>query len=705
MRVWLLLWLLALALPAQAGPQVIVVLADHLTLHDVAESGLPGFVWFRQQGQIALMSPGVAHGTHPTANVYASLGAGDSILVGGISQGRLDAALRAAHLRTALIGSADGDDTGPDQPARLIVPDPDLVFNPTVAAPTAPGGGRTDPVRLWAQTQTALRSCALVILHFGDFARLEREQQQGDLMPSAFAAHRRNALQRLALFLQLVLPNLKSSQTLLVVVPTPPLNAHGHWDRLAPLLLAPRRSGGLLLTSDTTQTTGLVAARDLAPTVLHWLHVSVPIQMTGAVLHPVAQEGSLALLLQMNRQTRLNQDAQIPLFWGLGLLAPALIFPLLALYGLGRLVRGSLLCRCASYAMRLLAAWPLSLLLVPLLHPVTLKEYLGEIAAGTALLALLPSPSLIFALMALILIGDGLTGTRLVSQSVLSSYALAGIRFYGIGNEYMGLLIGGALLAAILPRTPPSLPLSKGRSKRGIFPLSKGRSKRGISPPPRSEGEDSWGFRGWGQALWFMLVTFVLSFPSFGAKAGGAVTAVTIFTLAWLRLRGVPLRTKHFAFAIISGFALVFLWAWIGDALHLRRTHLETAVGALQGGRFGYIAGIALRKIKLAGRVFLHGGTLLGLLALALMTLAARALFREHLSTFYGKRPRLAAVSEAGLWGCGICVAFNDSGIVAAILLAMCLILPALHGMFGESCASSPSMSAMSESASPSATL
>ena len=52
--------------------------------------------------------------------------------------------------------------------------------------------------------------------------------------------------------------------------------------------------------------------------------------------------------------------------------------------------------------------------------------------------------------------GDGLTGTTLVSQSVLSAYALAGIRFYGIGNEYMGLLLGGALLAAATTRmTPP----------------------------------------------------------------------------------------------------------------------------------------------------------------------------------------------------------------------------------------------------------
>ena len=74
---------------------------------------------------------------------------------------------------------------------------------------------------------------------------------------------------------------------------------------------------------------------------------------------------------RLDRQTRLNQDAQDPLFWGIGLLAPALIFPCLGLYLTGRMTRGTASCRLALYAMRLLAAWPLALLLAPLFHPAT----------------------------------------------------------------------------------------------------------------------------------------------------------------------------------------------------------------------------------------------------------------------------------------------------------------------------------------------
>ena len=531
----------------------------------------------------------------------------------------MEDALREAGVKTAVIGQADGDDTGPYRPALLLLPAPDFVSDPTLPAATSPGGRRTDPARLWQQTQTALRAADLVVVHFGDFARLERENQNNDLLPVAYAAHRHRALAALDQFVGLVQRHHASNLTLLLVVPTPPLNSPGHWNQLTPFFAAgpgfvPDRSD--TLTSDTTQTLGLVAARDFAPTVLDILHVPSPIQMTGAPIRPAGPatpEEALALLQRLDTQTRLNQDAQDPLFWSIGLLAPALIFPCLGLYLMGRMTRGTAVCRWAPYAMRLLAAWPLALLLAPLFSPGTVATYLSLIAALTGLLACLPSPVTIFSVTALVLIGDGLTGTSLVSQSVLSAYALAGIRFYGIGNEYMGLLIGGALLAAATTRmTPPSgqahSPPPPGEDAQSIV--------TGPSPIPMGDGVPK---AGWGLLLWFALVTVVLSCPAFGAKAGGAVTATATFTLAWLRLRGVRLRFRHLLAGLAAGFALVFLWALLGDALHLRRTHLATAVGALEGGRFGYILGVSVRKVGLAVRVFLHPGTLLGLLALALM--------------------------------------------------------------------------------------
>ena len=88
---------------------------------------------------MALMSPGLAQKPDPVANVYATLGAGDTVRVGDVSQGRMADALRRAGVRTALIGDADGDDTGPYRPARLFLPAPDVVSDGDGSRPDRAG--------------------------------------------------------------------------------------------------------------------------------------------------------------------------------------------------------------------------------------------------------------------------------------------------------------------------------------------------------------------------------------------------------------------------------------------------------------------------------------------------------------------------------------------------------------------------------------
>ena len=650
--------LLLLALPLHARPQALVILADHLTLADVTRPNLPNFARLRQQGAVALMSPGLAGKPDPVANVYATLGAGDSVRVGDVSQGRMADALCRDGVRTALIGDADGIDTGPYRPALLFLPAPDSVFDGgTVADPTAPGGKREDPARLWEATASAFQTSDLVVVHFGDFARAERENQRGFLLTPAYQQDRRRALFACDDYLGKVLNEFRGS--LFFLVPTPPMLPNGEWNSLTPFFARQRTQGRPTgLRSDTTQTNGLIASRDIAPTILTVFNIPLPLQMTGAAITPVQRD--LDALRRMDRLTRINQEAQNAIFWTVGLGAGAIVFNGIALYLTGRMKGAA--GKLARYGLRFLASWTLALLLAPLADPYTVKAYLLEIAGLTALLAFLPSPPLLFTLTAIVLVLDGLTGTKLVSNSALSEYALSGIRFYGIGNEYMGVLIGGALLAA---GSPPAPSLGS-RSMRKPIP----------NPAPQN-----WGG---GAIPWFALVTFALSFPAFGAKAGGAVTATATFYIAWRLLTGREVNWKHLAGSVAAGFALVFVWALLSHWLHLRRTHLETAAGALGQGRFGYILGVALRKIGLAARVTLHPGTILGVLAFALIGVLGRWLFWRQVSEYLAAHPRFAAVWWAGLWGCVVAVLFNDSGIVAAILILQCLVLTLLHGLYSE---------------------
>lgn len=615
MRGILFLFLLTLLAPVQARPQVVVVLADHLTLADVTRPDLPNLTQMRRGGQIALLSPGLAHGGDPAGNVYATLGAGDAVNIGDVSQGLLRRTLRAAGVKTALIGDAPG----------FFRPAPDV----TLPAPPS-------AEKLWAATQTALRSCDFVVV-----------QASGDG-------------RRLDAFVGLALPAFSGERELIVVSPVPPLDNSGGWSRLTPIFVWPAAVGEPFLTSDTTQTPGLVAARDVAPTVLRRLQIAAPVQMTGAFVHP----GPAADLPRLDRQTHLNQIVLTPLFVTLSLAGAVAVFGGLALFLTGRLADNFRVRRAVLFGLRALSAWPLALLFAPLLNSPTAAVYLSVITFLTLALACLPSPSVILSLTAVVLVADGLTGTSLVSQSVLSGYALSGIRFYGIGNEYMGVLLAGSL----------TLAAGKNVKKRGRF-------------------------------FWFLLVIFALSFPAFGAKAGGAVTATATFWLAERRLRGKQLRARDAVLGVTLGFALVFLWVAIGQLLGTRRTHLETAAEALTDGRFGYIVGIAGRKAAMAARIALHPAVLLGLAGFVGIGIAARRWLGKPVTEYRKKKPSFAAIWDAGLCGCLVSILFNDSGIIAAVLLLSCLVLRLLHGVFqGVSCEFLPLTSETCESALPSAT-
>lgn len=620
------------------------------------------------------MSVGLESKPDPVANVYASLGAGDSIHAGEISEGLLARAVHSAGKRVGVVE----DGTTPFAPLRDMIPTPD----DHVVRGDAAGSGPE-----WIREAVdRLASDDLIVVHVGEPSEVAQTLRQ----------------------VWLELRNAKAPARLFFAGATPPPG----WDRLTPVSVfdfgvSPLRKGPAeqgMLTSTTTRTPGLIAARDIAPSILVTLGVPIPIQMTGSVIQ--IRETSTAdrarVLERLDRMTNFDQRAQSPFFWGLGLLAGLIVFIALGLFVTGRPVGSPFV----LYLLRVISSWPLALLLAWLFDPGSMTVYLGIIVLLCFAIGLLPNPPAIFLTTAVAIVVDAFFGSRLVSQTILSAYMMSGIRFYGIGNEYMGVLIGGSLMAPVVfdrffddarARTDGSDPRDSdyGEDREGVDSRRMNSLSRTIVDLPRLTDAASGGnARAVSRdpsrfmaahvllGLFMALVVFVLSFPAFGAKAGGAVTATATFLfLAW-ELRGERVTAARAAFAILAGFALVFAWVALSRWLHLTPTHIDTAVGALQAGRFGYIIGVASRKIGLAVRVALHPGTIVGGIALIVLAVAIRSMLRDRLKTLWIEKPVYRAVVAAGLRGAVVALLFNDSGIVAVILLSISLLLPVLYEVF-----------------------
>jgi hypothetical protein len=208
------------------------------------------------------------------------------------------------------------------------------------------------------------------------------------------------------------------------------------------------------LSSQTTNQRGLIAAVDLAPTILRHLNPTQPLpaDMRGEPIHTRGPLHSASLRALMARlhvvgPRRLRALGWLLSAWALLLLASA--------------PRP----RARAWAMRtgaLGVLWaPVTVLIPAALYPGAALEYLTIVLACLGLGALtdllLPWPRAplapaVVAIVALVI--DALAGTQLLMRSLLGPNPILGARFYGIGNELkssLAVLVLAAVAAALYP--------------------------------------------------------------------------------------------------------------------------------------------------------------------------------------------------------------------------------------------------------------
>jgi hypothetical protein len=242
----------------------------------------------------------------------------------------------------------------------------------------------------------------------------------------------------------------RSTGELLLVVQRLP-GTHGEllWSAAAGL----PGGGARELSSKTTNERGLLAAVDLAPTILEHLRLApIPTDVRGRALLTDGALRSWSLRALMARlrvigPRRLRALACVLLAWALAL-ALAAPWP----HARARALRGG--------AIGVLWA-PVVVLIPAALEPSAGLEYaivaVGCLALGalTDVLLAWPRAPIAPALVTLVaLVLDSLSGTQLLMRSLLGPDPILGARFYGIGNELksgLAVLVLAALASALYP--------------------------------------------------------------------------------------------------------------------------------------------------------------------------------------------------------------------------------------------------------------
>jgi hypothetical protein len=396
------------------------------------------------------------------------------------------------------------------------------------------------------------------------------------------------------------------------------------------------------LSSPTTTQRGLISAVDIAPTILSHLQLARPAAMIG---RPILTDGELDTGSLRTLMARLRA---IP-----GRRLPALAV-LLAGWALLVLLAGALPGghRWALRTGALAVMWaPVASLVTAALAPGAAVEYMTILAVCLALGALsdrlLPWPRAILAPAAVAVVAlsaDALARTQLLMRSLIGPDPIAGVRFYGIGNELKAGLAALALAGLA----------------SALYPAVRGRRALAAT------------------LLVGALLGIVEGAARIGAGVGGAILVALAFALAAAMLLPGALTRRRALAVLISPLLALALLAALDLATAHGTGHFTGSV--LDARSAGELREAIVRRYSDSWGGLGVAGWLSGALALALAGIGIRR--ATALLSPVGADPAWAAALAGGLLGGLAGTLAGDSGplpLLLAVAVLAC-VLAYLHG-------------------------
>ena len=431
--------------------------------------------------------------------------------------------------------------------------------------------------------------------------------------------------------------------------------------------------------SGTTRRAGIVSYLDLAPTILDRFGLGDhPPEMRGSKMESATHAGGhekwIEEINRIENVYRLRTRFSYPYII---CQAAVLLFGLWRVFvSLGprasALLRGALLATMSAPALLLLLGK-----LPGLPHGGFLALFgVGLTAVGysaarartmTALFA-------IGAVTSMLIVSDGLFGAEMMKRSVLGYDPVIGARYYGIGNEYMGVLIGSSLLALSAGRQMSANSGAEWFSERAHFIM---------------------------MLIVFIVVVLYLAAPFWGTNAGGALAACVAYAAYVLisrkyaeiesrvgKVNGFR-QASMFVLSLFVALALGVFTLWLFNTKFVTafspsgaapgQSHIGKAFDALLSGRYDMITDLIWRKVSMNLRL-LSVSFWSKLLVVGLLTMAMTIAYirKGKMRSWHRRFPYVAGGSAAITIGAFAAFLVNDSGIVAAATMIVYAAIPVL---------------------------
>ncbi|MCR4430876.1 MAG: phosphoglyceromutase [Tepidanaerobacteraceae bacterium] len=690
---------------ASGAPQkkIVMLIMDNINYEDMAEFGGKNFKFLLKNGALGLMNTN-SGGPYTDTNAYATIGAGSYAVgssqascSGGYSDvfsgqpvneiylrntgkkmeklnianidiidilqnnqklnhsvriGLLGSLLNERGLKTAVIGNESKSPDETSANAAMITMNGNGItdFGRVDAGllmkdPMSPFGIRTDYAALYSAFLDAKHRADFIVIQSGDSCRLNKYSGLSDEM---YKKAKREIFHRADDFLGKILAEMDKNTLFMLVTPFPSYADAAAGRKLTPVIACGDAVRGTILTSPTTKRDGIITNTDLAAQVLNYFGIPRDSTMTGHEFIYKNMANSLEYIYRLNAITVFNYKIR-----------PAVVKAFIGIIVAG-LILAVIFILCARkyliYLRHMLVAIMIApglFLILPLLQPWDASR----LALGILLLAATSIASLsyflkenlsIFAVCLLgsssLIILDTWLGNPLMKVSIFGYDPVGGARFYGIGNEYMGLLLGSAIIgtAAIVDKFRHHEKTAKLLS---IFFLA--------------------------------VVLFTLAHPALGTNVGGAMAALVGFGAFAALLFKEKLSAADIV-KIGASLVILLLCLFIFDSTRPQdaQSHIGQTGALIRQSSIAALLLIFKRKLLMNYKLIRYSNWTLALIAMmAVLGMLfiwpvgiLKQIFRRHRHLYFG--------FVAGIIGTAAAFVFNDSGVVAAAISMIPIGMP-----------------------------
>ncbi|MEW5947068.1 MAG: hypothetical protein AB1742_12805 [bacterium] len=565
--------------------------------------------------------------------------------------GAVGTLLREHGIGTAMLGNSDTDETRRREAALIImdetgaIPAGDVSKRLLARDPGAPFGLSLDMEKLQESFAEAHLRNRVVVVDFGETARADYFRERS--LDAGYDRALARAMALLDHFMGFVMKTVDLKRTRVILLsPTPKAGAYAEARTLTPILMI---GGGIergLLTSRTTRTRGLVSNVDVAPTVLAYFSIPVPSFMLGSPATVIRAKDKVPFLMRFHDRDQFVESRSrwiwFIIIFQLTVLALAYITTVRL-----PLTRPAWL-QAMLYLILAAASLDLAVLLAAFIETETSAAYAATVMAMTGLfvgmLSLVPGAArrmiVLCGAYTAALVADQLLGAPLSRESLLGYYPQIGARYYGLGNEYMGFLIGGPVAASAF-----ALDLTGG--KPWVKFLS---------------------------AAAFAGILFVVASPGFGANAGGLVACGFAYLwMIWLIFGGrADFRA---ALAVVTVLVVIFGGFFLYDALFTggEASHFGRLAERAGGGNWEEVSSVIVRKLGTNLHLLRVSRWSMLFTTLAIISFALYFFPFKHVERLFARYVYFGRGFAVCMAGAAVAFAANDSGITPG---AICLILP-----------------------------